>query len=359
MTSVAWAPDGELFAVGSFHTLRLCDKTGVSCSDEQSQWSYALEKPNTGSIFNITWSIDGTQIAGACGNGHVVFAHVVEQRWEWKNFQVTLTKRRTMQVRNVLNDAVDLLEFRDRVIKASLNHGHLVVSTSLQCYVFSEYSKNPHIVSFVGNQVTIRRADGSLVHVSISPYPAILHEYVSSSKWEDAVRLCRFVKEQSMWACLAAMAVANRDMITAEIAYAAIGEIDKVRYINAIKDLPSKESKMAHILMFSGNIQEAETVLLQGGLIYQAIQININLYNWERALELAVKYKTHVDTVLAYRQKFLETFGKQETNKRYLQYAEGLQIDWEKIKAKIEMEITKERDRSTSSHSVKNLGLKH
>ncbi|KAK7820931.1 hypothetical protein U0070_025989 [Myodes glareolus] len=444
ITSVAWAPDGELFAVGSFHTLRLCDKTG---------WSYALEKPNTGSIFNIAWSIDGTQIAGACGNGHVVFAHVVEQRWEWKNFQVTLTKRRTMQVRNVLNDAVDLLEFRDRVIKASLNHAHLVVSTSLQCYVFShfllvdgggiylhsyegrfisspkfpgmrtdilnaqtvslsndtvavkdkadekiiflfeastgkplgdgkllshkneiseialdqkgltndrkiafidknrdlyitsvkrfgkeeqiiklgtmvhtlawcdtcnilcglqdtrftvwyypntiyvdrdilpktlyerdasEYSKNPHIVSFVGNQVTIRRADGSLVHVSISPYPAILHEYVSSSKWEDAVRLCRFVKEQSMWACLAAMAVANRDMITAEIAYAAIGEIDKVRYINAIKDLPSKESKMAHILMFSGNIQEAETLLLQAGLIYQAIQINIDLYNWER-----------------------------------------------------------------------------
>nr|XP_042709887.1 intraflagellar transport protein 80 homolog [Chrysemys picta bellii] len=30
ITSVAWAPDGELFAVGSFHTLRLCDKTGKS-----------------------------------------------------------------------------------------------------------------------------------------------------------------------------------------------------------------------------------------------------------------------------------------------------------------------------------------
>uniref|UniRef100_A0A5F8AG74 Intraflagellar transport 80 n=2 Tax=Macaca TaxID=9539 RepID=A0A5F8AG74_MACMU len=485
ITSVAWAPDGELFAVGSFHTLRLCDKTGV---------------------------------------------------------------------RNVLNDAVDLLEFRDRVIKASLNYAHLVVSTSLQCYVFStknwntpiifdlkegtvslilqaerhfllvdgssiylysyegrfisspkfpgmrtdilnaqtvslsndtiairdkadekiiflfeastgkplgdgkflshkneileialdqkgltndrkiafidknrdlcitsvkrfgkeeqiiklgtmvhtlawndtcnilcglqdtrfivwyypntvyvdrdilpktlyerdasEFSKNPHIVSFVGNQVTIRRADGSLVHISISPYPAILHEYVSSSKWEDAVRLCRFVKEQTMWACLAAMAVANRDMTTAEIAYAAIGEIDKVQYINSIKSLPSKESKMAHILLFSGNIQEAEIVLLQAGLVYQAIQININLYNWERALELAVKYKTHVDTVLAYRQKFLETFGKQETNKRYLHYAEGLQIDWEKIKAKIEMEITKEREQSSSSQSSKSMGLK-
>ena len=37
ITSVAWAPDGELFAVGSFHTLRLCDKTGVRHSGYQSQ----------------------------------------------------------------------------------------------------------------------------------------------------------------------------------------------------------------------------------------------------------------------------------------------------------------------------------
>ncbi|KAM9279413.1 intraflagellar transport protein 80 homolog isoform 2-T2 [Morus bassanus] len=546
ITSVAWAVDGELFAVGSFHTLRLCDKTG---------WSYALEKPNTGSIFNIAWSIDGTQLAGACGNGHVIFAHVVEQRWEWKDFEITLIKRRTMEVHNVINDAVDLLEFRDRVIKASLNYGHLVVSTSLQCYVFStknwntplifdlkegtvslilqaerhfllvdggglylysyegrlisspkfpgmrtdilnaqtvslsndtlavrdkadekviyifealsgkplgdgkplthkteiveialdqkgltserkiafidknrdlyitsvkrfgkeqkivkigtmvqtlawndtsnilcgiqdtrftvwyypntvyvdkdllpktlyekdasEFSKNPQIVSFVGNQVTIRRADGSLIHLNISPYPSILHEYVSSSKWEDAVRLCRFVKatatdeDQTMWACLAAMAVANKDMATAEIAYASVGEIDKVQYINSIKDLPSKESRMAHILLFSGNTQEAETLLLQTGLIYQAIQVNINLYNWDRALELAVKHKTHVDTVLAYRQKFLENFGKKETNKRFLQYAEGLEVDWNKIKAKIEMEIAKERERAAASPAVR------
>lgn len=62
------------------------------------QWSYALEKPNTGSIFSIAWSVDGTQVAGACGNGHVIFAHVIEQHWEWRNFEVTLTKRRAMKV---------------------------------------------------------------------------------------------------------------------------------------------------------------------------------------------------------------------------------------------------------------------
>ncbi|XP_038671100.1 intraflagellar transport protein 80 homolog isoform X2 [Scyliorhinus canicula] len=535
ITSVAWAPDGQLFAVGSFNTLRLCDKTG---------WSYALEKPNTGSVFNIAWSVDGTQIAGACGNGHVIFAHIIEQRWEWKNFEITLTKRRSMQVRNVLNDALDVLEFRDRVIKASLSYGHLVVATSLQCYVYStknwntplvfdlkegtvslilqaerhfllldgagiylysyegrlisspkfpgmrtdilssqtvsisndtiavrdqaddkviylidalsgkpfsdgkplvhkievmevaldqfgspserkiaiidknrdlyitsvrrfgkeqkiikigtmvhsiawndkinilcgmqnmyfvvwyypntiyvdkellsktvyekdasEFGKSPQIVNYVGNQVTVRRADGSLIYTSISPYPAILHEYVSASRWDDAVRLCRFVKEQTMWSCLAAMAIAHKDLMTAEVAYAAIGEIDKVQYINLIKDLPSKESRMAHLLLFTGNTQDAEGTLIQAGLIYQAIQVNINLYNWDRALELAVKYKTHVDTVLAYRKKFLEDFQKEESNKRFLQYAEGVEVNWEKIQAKIEMEFAKERERAAT-----------
>ncbi|KAM6961470.1 intraflagellar transport protein 80 homolog [Aplochiton taeniatus] len=546
VTSLSWAPDGEVFAVCSFNTLRLCDKTG---------WSHALEKPNTGSVFSLAWSADGTQLAGACGNGHVIFAHVVEQRWEWKNFQVTLTKRRTMQVRNVLNDAVDGLEFRDRVIKASLAHGHLVVTTSLQCYVYStknwntplifdlkegtisliqqaekhfllvdgaglyvfsyegrlvstpkfpgmrasvlnaqavslsndtlairdktdekvvflfdalsgkalgdgkplthkmevvqialdqcgpsnerkialvdknrdlyltsvrrlgrepsickigcmlhtlawndganilcgiqdsqftvwyypgavltdrdllpktlctrdgsEFSRAPHILNYVSTQVTVRRGDGSLVYASVSPYPALVHEYSASSRWEDALRLCRFAKDQLLWACLAGMAMANRELTTAEVAYAAIGEVDKVQYINSIKELPSKESSVAHMLLFSGHTQEAEATLLQAGLIYQAIQVHLDLYNWDRALELAVKHKTHVDTVLAYRQKFLQDFGKQETTKRFLQYAEGVVVDWEKIQAKIEMELAKERERAATTSVRGSLASRH
>lgn len=31
----------------------------------------------------------------------------------------------------------------------------------------SEFSKNPHIVSFVGNQVTTARVNGPLVHISV------------------------------------------------------------------------------------------------------------------------------------------------------------------------------------------------
>ncbi|PWA20251.1 hypothetical protein CCH79_00003920 [Gambusia affinis] len=509
------------------------------------QWSYALEKPNTGSVFNLAWSADGTQLAGACGNGHVIFAHLVEQHWEWKNFSITLTKRRTMQVRNVQNDAVDVLEFRDRVIKASLAFDHLVVATSLQCYVYntrnwntplifdlkegtvslmlqaekhfllvdgsglytfsyegrlmsspkflgmradvlnaqvvslsndtiairdksdekvilffdamtgkplsdgkplthklevleialdqcgpsterkialidknrdlyltsvhhlgkepkickigsmvhsmawndcanilcgiqdiqftvwyypsvvftdkellprtiyikdgSEFSHAPHILSYVGTKVTLRQGDGSLVYSSVPLYSTLLHEYSASACWEDALRLCRFAKDQSLWACLAGMAMANRDLSTAEMAYAAIGELPRVQYINFIKEQPSKESSLAHMLLFSGHVQEAETTLLQAGLIYQAIQVNIDLFNWNRALELAVKHKTHVDTVLAYRGKFLQTFGRKETNKRFLQYSEGVEVDWQRIQAKIEMELFKEREKAAST----------
>uniref|UniRef100_A0A1A7YHY2 Intraflagellar transport 80 homolog n=1 Tax=Iconisemion striatum TaxID=60296 RepID=A0A1A7YHY2_9TELE len=536
VTSLSWAPDGEVFAMGSFNTLRLCDKTG---------WSYALEKPNTGSVFSLAWSADGTQLAGACGNGHVIFAHVVEQHWEWKNFVITLTKRRSMEVKNVLNDAVDILEFRDRIIKVSLAYDHLVVATSLQCYVYnsrnwntplifdlkegtvslilqaekhillvdgsglytfsydgrlisspkfpgmradilnaqsvslsndtiairdqndekvilffdimsgkpvgdgkpithklevvemaldqcgqsnerkiafidknrdlyltyvrhlrkepkvckigsmvhsmawndsanilcgiqdnqftvwydpsvvftdkellpktlyikdgSEFSCAPHILSYVGTKVTLRRGDGSLVYGSVPAYPTILHEYSAAARWEDALRLCRFAKDQCLWACLAGMAMANRELSTAEMAYAALGELPRVQYINFIREQPSRESSLAHMLMFSGQIQEAETTLLQAALIYQAIQMNIDLFNWERALELAVKHKTHVDTVLAYRQRFLQKFGRKETSKRFLQYSEGVEVDWEKIQAKIEMELSKEREKAANN----------
>nr|XP_046245222.1 intraflagellar transport protein 80 homolog isoform X2 [Scatophagus argus] len=546
---IQWkAHDGVVLKVdwNSVHDLILSG--GEDC---KYKWSYALEKPNTGSVFSLAWSADGTQLAGACGNGNVIFAHVVEQHWEWKNFVITLTKRRTMQVRNVMNDAVDVLEFRDRVIKASLAYGHLVVATSLQCYVYnsrnwntplifdlkegtvslilqaekyfllvdgaglymysyegrlisspkfpgmradilnaqsvslsndiiairdksdekvillfdtltgkplgdgkplthklevlevaldqcgpstdrkialidknrdlylttlchlgreskiskigsmvhsiawndaanilcgvqdnqltvwyypsvaftdkdllpktlyikdgSEFSRAPHILSYVGTKVTLRQGDGSLVYSSVPPYPTLLHEYSTSARWEDALRLCRFAKDQCLWASLAGMAMANRELTTAEMAYAAIGELPRVQYISFIKEQPSS---LAHMLMFSGQIQEAEATLLQAGLIYQAIQINIDLFNWERALELAVKHKTHVDTVLAYRQKFLQKFGRRETNKRFLQYADGIEVDWEKIQAKIETELSKEREKAANASVRSSVALR-
>ncbi|XP_043222116.1 intraflagellar transport protein 80 homolog isoform X2 [Amphibalanus amphitrite] len=506
VTAISWSPSGDKFAVGSFNTLRLCDKKG---------WSHSLEKPNTGSILRIAWSNDGTQVAGACSNGHVIFAHVIEKRMEWNHFEATLTGRKTICVRDVMSDVWEKLEFQDRIIMTSFAYGFLIVATTGQCFIYSsrnwntplifelkegnvhlilqssqvfalvdgngvyiytyearlqssprwsgmrldsvseqtmslandtlacrdsdnekviqlmdattgkavtdkpfthkcdvlelaldqhlpasqrklafvdankdlfllttrrvggsrkvlrlgmmvhslcwsaqanmlaglqesrlsvwyypavifvdkelltktilqkespDFGKNPSISAFGGSQVSLRRSDGCQVATSISPYPAVLHNYVAQEKWDDAVRLCRFIKSDSLWGCLAGMATVARELETAEIAYSCIDQADKVEYLRYIKDLSSAEAQAAELTLLAGSPLDAEAILIHTNQVFRAIMLNIQLYQWDKALAMAVKYKTHIDTVIAFRKKYLERFEKEETNQLFLQY---------------------------------------
>ena len=63
-------------------------------------------------------------MAGACGNGQVIFAHVIEKRIEWRDYEATVTGRKTISLRNVTNDAWEKLEFRDRIIQVGHHHHH-------------------------------------------------------------------------------------------------------------------------------------------------------------------------------------------------------------------------------------------
>ena len=72
------------------------------------------------------------------------------------------------------------------------------------------------------------------------------------SRWAEATRLCRFVKDDSLWAMLAAMATHSKQLETAEVAYSAINEADKVHYIQYIKDLPSKDARNAEMAVLTG-----------------------------------------------------------------------------------------------------------
>ncbi|KAK8779293.1 hypothetical protein V5799_019367 [Amblyomma americanum] len=529
ITSVAWTPDGELFAVGSFNSLRLCDKTG---------WSYSLDKPQTQSIYSLEWSSDGTQVAGACGNGQIIFAHIIDRRLEWKNFEISMVGRKMVAVKNVMTDIKEALDFQDSIIKISMMFGHLIVVTSNQCYIYSmknwntphmfdlregsiclivqaeryfvlvesgglytytydgkfvcapkwvgmrpdmlnhftvalsnallavrdkadekvvylfdtqtgkpagdgkpythkievtqvgidqcgpsihrrlaiidknkdlylislregktlqsiklgvmmgslcwndtssilaslqesklmiwnhpdvawidrsllpgtvtekemtDLGYNPHIVSFLGSTVLIRRTDGSLVSFAVPPYASILHGYVTSSRWDDALRLCRFVKLPTLWGCLAAMALGARELNTAEAAYAAIDEVDKVLYLQYIKSQQSSEVRAAELALLCGNQKEAENILLQNKLWFRAIMMNISLHEWERALNLAVKYNTHIDTVLGHRVLSLERLGKQETSALFLKYNKEVKVDWTKINAAMAEEYDNEK----------------
>lgn len=530
ITSVSWCPNGDTFAVGSYNFLRLCDGTG---------WSYSREKPESGSLLDMKWSADGTNCAAAGGNGMLVIAQLVERQLEWKNIQATLTDETTIEVQDVYNETVENLEFRNRIIEMSMGHGHLIVTTAAQCYLYSinnwntphifdlrypvsliiqsdrhfvmvdslsgvhvynyegrqvstpnfpglrvetlnhrtismsrdliaildpsnnkqvrvfdvasgrprgkpvvhtqdilevdlshyarstqkllsivdrnrdlyvcalnkkpvkiatmcdtsewndtsdmlsavadgklvtwlypqavyvdktlmermkvtadaeHLGKGPNIVSNFGARVTVRKADGALVAASISPYPPLLYEFVVNKRWEEAVRLCRFVKQDPLWAALAGMSLEGRHLDTAEIALAAISELDKLQYILWVKDIPSEEGRNAELMLYMRETEKAESILLQASppLLYRAIKMNIRLFKWKRALELAVTNKTHVDTVLGYRQKYLQQTGKTERDPKFLQYGK-MEIDWEAIKAKKQQEKEKEARRGKSS----------
>ncbi|GLV42372.1 Outer segment 5 [Carabus blaptoides fortunei] len=526
ITSLAWAPQGDLFSIGAFNTLRLCDSTG---------WSHSLNKMDTGSLYNISWSNDGTQIAAACATGHILFAHLIDRHFQWQNFSARITERKTLVVKDVLAETEEQLDFSERVIKVAIGYGHLVATTPAQCHIYTttnwntptifdlkdgavnhlvlaekyltiveranvsvytyqgrviasprwqamnpenlsrlqislssdtlavcdqtehksvyifelggnrsmqestnsmqhhtpitqvalsqagpsserqlalvdknkdlymasvrgtqkifsklggqvqslywntdynilaaiqdvrlvvwytpgaayfsqqllrlsslqydsaELGRGPKVTGFNGTAVLIRRADGSLLNIPISPYATVLHEYIMLNKWNDILDLCRMVQDTTLWACLAVLAtLAKMDALdTAEEAYAAINQPDKVTYIQHIKGLSNKAQQLAAVALLAGSIQEAETILIHNGLVYQAITTNIQMHNWNRALDLAVKHKTHIDTVLFLRQKYLQTINKEENNVKFLKLKDSVTVDENKISEKLRME---------------------
>jgi hypothetical protein len=158
----------------------------------------------------------------------------------------------------------------------------------------------------------------------VSQYPQLLYEYVGALQWDKAIRLCRHVRDRRvtltlalpstlradscaacfercalkirhglcplqplawgpsfaltdtepshgatcancscLWACLAAMAVHHKDLNTAELSFAAIDDMDKLQYIQHIKQIPSEEGRAAELALFRRRPEEAEAILLQ------------------------------------------------------------------------------------------------
>jgi len=151
------------------------------------------------------------------------------------------------------------------------------------------------------------------------------------------------LKETALWGVLAALAIKSGELHTAETAYAALGDVDKLRYVTGIKDVPTAEGRQAELALFQRRPEEAERVLLQAGLAFRAIEMHMTLHNWERALDLAVERKTNVDTVVGYRQRYLETVGRGETLDKFKQVASSVKVDWPTIEEKVKAELEKEK----------------
>lgn len=75
-------------------------------------------------------------------------------------------------------------------------------------------------------------------------------------------------------------------------------QAEKVQYINYIKEIPSPEGRNAAIALFCGQMQDAESILLQSGLIYRAVQMHIDQFNWDRLVKNALIIPFRIKYVL-------------------------------------------------------------
>ena len=130
------------------------------------------------------------------------------------------------------------------------------------------------------------------------------------------MRLCRFARSPHLWAALACLALgASRpapDLDAAEVALAALGAVDKLHFVLHVKAQPLAEVRAAELALFRRCADEAEALLLQAQpapLVYRAVKLNVRAARWLRALEVAQAHRSHVDTVLALRARYLATLG--------------------------------------------------
>lgn len=83
----------------------------------------------------------------------------------------------------------------------------------------------PSISAYHGNRVTVRRADGVEVLTSTPALLPMLYETTSSNQWGQALRICRMVNDDILWGCLAAIALARRELVVARDALATIHQV--------------------------------------------------------------------------------------------------------------------------------------
>lgn len=198
------------------------------------------------------------------------------------------------------------------------------------------------LLEFNGSSILLRSWDGSLIQEGIHPLLPILHTIAQGKKWKECLSLCRLISSSSQsdrsplfWSTLTGVALVNKDLDLCEVCYTEIDRVDKVNYIQKIKGMKDPSARSAEIALLSGNIKEAENILLQSGFIVRAVLLNLELFQWTRAMEVAkeaeknTKDKTLVKLVLSFRKRFLESFNKKEQLKSFIQAADELGEDEE------------------------------
>eukprot|EP00892_Ulva_mutabilis_P006133 jgi/Ulvmu1/3892/UM018_0113.1 len=171
---------------------------------------------------------------------------------------------------------------------------------------------SPTIEAFVGAAVSVRQSDGTRIAAAANSHAIKLYSLIQHGRWDAALQLCRFLKLPMLWACLAAAAMKGSHLEHATAAFAAIDQVDKVVYLRNVQAIPNHHVRRAELLLLQGKHAAAEEALVSNRLVWAAIDLNMRLFSWERALAIAEQSDDplHAQSVLWHRAHHLQLLNK-------------------------------------------------
>jgi intraflagellar transport protein 80 len=192
-----------------------------------------------------------------------------------------------------------------------------LISLTTLSFDTTEFGKNISLVSFDGFMINFC-ASGTRFVVTAKIYCILIHKLVMENQWTKALRICRMGQSSLLWACLAALSSKRNQLEISEEAYSSALQIDKVDYMNFVKDLSENEQMAENALMNGARIEESETILLHNRKISEAIQFCLRLHRWNKALEIAEKNSKNIALVLNERTKYLQALNRDETDAEFI-----------------------------------------
>ena len=90
----------------------------------------------------MSWSNDGTILAGAGGSGAVCFGYIVDRKMNWNNMEAMLDEDEKITVTDYLHELNEVLDYPERVVAMSIKFHHMIVATMTCVYIYNIQQQN-------------------------------------------------------------------------------------------------------------------------------------------------------------------------------------------------------------------------
>ncbi|VDN28090.1 unnamed protein product [Gongylonema pulchrum] len=343
ITAIAWDPDGNLFAVGSFNLLRLCDKAGVSPLETlmiifryflmvdgalvqvynyEGRMQCTLKQPAISAAGELiseksaAISNDTTAIRDRIDPKSIHLFETITGKSAGSG-KLTHTSKPETHVKYAIKKVL-----QNDVIKIAIDQcgppsGRKVafIDKSLDCYLalVKTYGISQRIAKIGAVVTNIHFNDQTNMlaglqdnHLVVWLYPSSVfvdRDMLQKTIFEKddidlgkAPNLLTFVgnhvsARRSDGALIPCSITPFPAALCAHIAASRWDQairlcrhikVEKVKFLSELRAEPSKDVRSAMMAAFTGNFKDADAMLVQNEQIFRAIMLNISIFRWQR-----------------------------------------------------------------------------